>query len=483
MIRRMRVAMCVGSVAMVLAAVGCGGDDDPESCDAAGLVAELGAASAGDTVQAKACTYTGSFTVPPGVTLAGEPGAVLRADDGVVVTLEPSTDPATPTTLASIAIEADGRVGVLSRGAGSVTLRGVTMTASRGYGVAIEAATTVVLEDVTLTGPVTPDNEADDAFLTPDPETMATFGLILLAPETVEMTRVEVIGFAEFGVAVLDQTADGTAAVARPSIAWISGAARQTLGTGVYVAGSDAYITDVEVMSTFRGLRGTPAYGGVFTDGSAVTTMRLLVCENDGFGLLHEGGSVHHTDLSLTDNGEGGIAVGSAMSLSLDGGDSVMSGNGGFNVLIRDSLDVELRDLTVERAMRIPSALGPELGDGIQILGSYDAVLENLVIRDNERVALTVDIGPDMGAGITFTNVMVHSYMAELGAVGGTVDAATSELVPVEPDGVWDAGIMRDASALSVDMSFVSRLAIAGIITPTMIARPQGLTGIITPTM
>jgi hypothetical protein len=481
----MRVAMWVGVVLLSIAATGCKDDDAAGSCDASALMAELATASAGDTVQVGECTLTGSFTVPSGVTLAGGAGSVLRADEGVVVKLEPSPDPAAPTTLSSLAIEADGRVGVLSRGAGNVVVRGVTMTASRGYGIAIESATSAVLEDVTLAGPVTADNAADDAFLTADPETMATFGLILLAAEMVEMARVEVNGFAEFGVAVLDQTADGMPAGARPSVVWSGGGAKETLGTGLYVAGSDAAIENVDIMSTFRGLRGTPAYGAVFTDESAVTSVRLVVCDNDGFGLLHEGGTAHHTDLSLTDNGEGGLAAGSAMSLELDGGDSVMSGNAGFNVLIRDSSNVALRDLLVERAVRSPTSLGRdlELGDGIQLLGSYDAVLENLVIRDNERVALTVDIGPDMGAGITFTNVMVHSYMAELGAVGGTVDAATMELVPVEPDGVWDAGIMRDSSALSADMSFLSRLAIAGIVTPSMIARPAGLTGIVTPSM
>ena len=480
----MRLAMCAGSVAISIAAMGCGGGDDAGSCDASALMAELAAASSGDTVQVGQCALTGSFTVPPGVTLSGAAGSVLRADDGVVVKLEPSPDPATPTTLSSVTIEADGRVGVLSRGAGAVSVRGVTMMASRGYGIAIESATTATLEDVTLTGPVTADNSADDVFLTADPATMATFGVILLAAGTVEMTRVEVIGFAEFGVAALDQTADGMPPAVRPSLAWSVGGARETLGTGLYVAGSDVALLDVELMSTFRGLRGTAAYGAVFAGESAVTSMRLVVCDNDGFGLLHEGGTAHHTDLSLTNNGEGGLAAGSAMSLELDGGDSILSENGGFNVLIRDSSNVALRDLLVERAIRSPTALGPELGDGIQLIGTYDnVVLENLVIRDNERVALTVDIGPAMGEGITFTNVMVHSYMAELGAIGGTVDTATWELVPVAPDGAWDAGITRDSSSLMADAAFATRLAVAGIITPSMIARPDGIAGIITPSM
>jgi hypothetical protein len=267
-------------------------------------------------------------------------------------------------------------------------------------------------------------------------------------------------------------------------LTWTAGSVTDTLGTGIYLSGTTASLEDLEVMNTHDGLRGAPTYGAVFTGDSTVTSLRLRVCDNAGFGLLHEGGGGHHTDLELTNNGTGGLAAGSTMSLELDGGDSFLSGNAAFNILVRDSRNVILRDLEIAGAIELPSSLGPMLGDGIQLVGTWENVLfENLVVRDNQRVAIAVDLGPDGGMGITFTNVMVHSYMAEPGAIGGTVDTTTWQLTPSPPDGTWDAGITRDATSTTADAAFSEMLPVAGIITPSMIARPEGIAGIITPSM
>ena len=63
------------ALALGLFAVGCQGEqDDGPFCSAAALAEALAAASAGETVRVGACRLAGSFTVPAGVTLAGEGG-------------------------------------------------------------------------------------------------------------------------------------------------------------------------------------------------------------------------------------------------------------------------------------------------------------------------------------------------------------------------------------------------------------------------
>lgn len=480
----MRVGAVLALVALVC--LGCGGDDAGGDCDLGALRSELAGASPGATVAMGACVARGELLVPAGVSLVGSEGSAVDVSDGVGVRLEPSMDAASPTTVRGVDVHANGRVGILARGEGHVSIVGLTVSATRGYAVGVEAATAIALDGVTLQGTVTADNASDEAFVTPDAATMPTYGLVLLGVGTAAIDRTYVSGFAEFGAVVLDTTTDGT--MAPPTnVTWTEGKVSDTLGTGLYFGGAVSTLTDVEVLTTHRGLRGTPTYGAFFTgDASDVTTVRLRVCDNADFGLLQEGGVAAHTDLEVTNNGTGGVAAGRAMGLSIGGSSSILSNNGAFNVLVRDSRNVTLRDAEISSAISVPSSLASSrsLGDGVQLVQSFENILlENLVIRDNPRAALIVDVGTDGGAGITFTNVMVHSREATLGVGGGMVDTTTWTLAPVAPDGTWDAGIVRDATAMMVDVGWTESLPVAGILTPTMIARPEGVAGILTPTM
>ncbi len=473
----------------LVAALGCRDEDEGNSlCDADGLAAALAAAGPGDTVQMGSCTITGTFTVPPGVTLAGSEGSVIAADGDVAVRLEPSPD--TPTTLRDLSVQSALRVGVLARGAGGVAVQRVAVVAERGYALGAESLTSIALESVDLAGPVTADNADSETFVTPDPDVAATFGLVLLGVARADLSDVDVSGFAEFGVTVLDRDSTG-ATVPPTTLTWTQGTVVDTLGTATYFSGGSIELTDVTVMRTHRGLRGLPTYGAVFTGEAAVTSTRLSVCDGSDFGILHEGGTGDHTDLEVTHNGSGGLMAGATQMLRISGPGSSLYANGAVNVLVLDARDVMMRDAQIGGALLKASNLRAgtlgdtiDLGDGIQLLGTYEnVILEDVTLTDNERAGLVVDVGMDGGAGITFTNVSVNGSGSMLGAIGGTVDAPSGQLVPAAVGGGWDTGISRLGATAANDGAWAGNLDIAGIIGPSMISRPDGATSIIGPSM
>src|SRR5262245_7969194 len=78
-------------VSITAALAGCGGDDEPIG-DGAGLTDALADAQAGDTVTVGACTVSGAFEVPAGVTLSGQGRgtSILQGPAGkAAVTLHP----------------------------------------------------------------------------------------------------------------------------------------------------------------------------------------------------------------------------------------------------------------------------------------------------------------------------------------------------------------------------------------------------------
>lgn len=472
--------MARGVVAVLIAAcaIGCGGEDDAP-CDSAALASALAAAGPGDTVNVGACRVTGSFMVPNGVTLAGTEGSVIVADTGVGVRLDAGAAGGPATVVRDLTIESSARVGVLAMGAGPVTIRNVTVLAQRGFGVGIEGSSSATIEDVTVEGPVTEANQNDAVFLTPAPDATATYGIALLAVGNASLARITVRGLAQFGVAILDRTSSGTTAPGTV-LTWGTGSISDTLGTGLYVSGGTSTLTDLQITRTLRGLRGTPTYGAVFTGGADVTTVRLRVCDGSDYGILQEGGSAQHTELEVCGNATGGLMIADAVQIQIDGSSRLLD-NGAINALLLRSRNVTFRDVDLSRAVLTPAFLKSEtstlpimLGDGLQLIGTYEnVVLENVTLTDNQRAGLVVDLGAVGTPPPTFTAVTVSGTGTQLGAIGGTVDAMTVQLAPVAPGSGWDIGITRAGATLANDSALMSSLDVAGIIGPSMISRPN----------
>jgi hypothetical protein len=113
-----------------------------------------------------------------------------------------------------------------------------------------------------------------------------------------------------------------------------------------------------------------------------------------------------------------------------------------------------------------------EIGDGVQLTGSYDAVrLANLTIRGNERAGLLVDAAP----GVTFEAVTVDAAGAAFGALAGGRDVARGVLTVASPAG-WDSGITRTGAAVANDATAPGELDL--IVTSPDVA---GALGIIAP--
>ncbi len=260
-----------------------------------------------------------------------------------------------------------------------------------------------------------------------------------------------------------------------------------TLGTGLYVSGGTASLTDVEILSTYHGLRDTPAHGAVFTHGAAVTTLRLRISDGADYGVLQEGGTASHTDLLLTGNQTGGLMVGMADKLEVQG-ISVLDDNGAVNALVLGSHDVTFRNAHLDDAAITPSFLGSDgqltpvdLGDGLQLIDDDGVVLDGDTLAGNGRAGIV--LGMTTSAPATFTGVTVTGSGPCLGAVGGMLDTTTHRIAPMVPGSGWDTGITRLGDVVSNDAALTHPFDVAGIVGPSMIARPDGAAAIVGPSM
>src|SRR5690606_15067638 len=95
-----------------------------------------------------------------------------------------------------------------------------------------------------------------------------------------------------------------------------------------------------------------------------------------------------------------------------------------------------------------------EIGDGVQLTGSYDAVrLANLTIRGNERAGLLVDAAP----GVMFEAVTVDAAGPAFGALSGGRDVARGVLTVSSPAG-WDSGFPATGAAAATDAAAPAEL-------------------------
>ena len=462
---RMDRLLVLACLALALAATavfsaGCdGGSDCP---DAAALQARLDGAAPGTTISIGACRLRGPLAIPAGVTLsgAGPSSTIIDAPAGSIgVTLEPSSNPATPTTLTDVAVESTGCAGVVARGSGAVALARDDVRPHRGIGIGIEDATSVALEDVVITGAVTTANA--DATLPPsapftcestDP---ASHGLVLVRVADARLDRVRADGLAAFGALFVSST-----------VTWTGGGARTNLGTGIEVWGGRAALESIELADTRDGLGAIESFDAVFAGGASVETSALSVIGGDSYGMLHDGATARHVDLVASGNGFAGVWAQGTTGVEISGSSSIED-NGFAGVAALDATGVVVRGATIARTVERIAISGVRTiraADGTHLVRST-ATLDSVTLRDNARVGLLVELGGASTSSIGLTSITVDGSGTELGAIAqnGTISAA------------WDSGVTRLGATATNDAAFSGALDIAGAVGPPCLPPLSGI--------
>jgi hypothetical protein len=486
--------------AVAVALAGCSDGGDGGVCDAAAVAA----ARAGEEVVLGACEITGPVELAAGVRLRGVAGAVIVAPPGGAGIVAEAGDPATEVT--GLTVRVEGVVGVLGRGSGELALRDVDIDAARGVAIAADGVGGLTLQNVTARGPVTSDNASDPSFVRvvaappaagpcPSGETCdcepgavrddatacdasgrwatvtATFGLWVRGG-VATLENADVLGFASFGAVFVDA-----------DVRWTMGTVRDVLGIGVRQVGGTARLQDVTVVSTLQGLRGDPPYGVAATSARLDST-RLAVRESDRYGMLLLETDGVHEDFAGERNGDAALWAGDVAELTLAGDSTVLCDNAFAGLVVVGSSNVTVSGATIERTQASERNIGMfgavRIGDGIHLSSNLASLsFSSLVLRDNERAGVVADLGSDMGAGLSFTDITVEGTGAQLGAIGGTSDGA-GHLVPGGAGG-WDRGITRLGDTAANDAAQTAALDAVTDAAPAGLPRTGGETGVVFP--
>ncbi|NIS37539.1 MAG: hypothetical protein GWO04_49700, partial [Actinobacteria bacterium] len=240
-----------------------------DGCRTAAIAEALRRASAGDVVRFGPCELAGaSFTVPPGVVLAGSGPESSTLEIGTAVEVEAASGGCAGVRDLKIVSSADFAIRTI--GPGEVCVDSVEIESTRGGGISAEGTTRLTVRHSTMAGPVT----ADNADAQPDPPGFGSeghvwsSGLVAKCVEHVELENVEVWGWADIGVIVDNGR-----------LSWRGGRIVETLGTGLVVYRSEAELEDLEIADIYQGTRLIPPYGIVSSE-SVMTTTALWVHES-----------------------------------------------------------------------------------------------------------------------------------------------------------------------------------------------------------
>ncbi len=394
-----RFSFVLCAAAVVLTVAGCGTSGAPEICDATELDARLSSASPGDTIRLGECRVSGTFTVPSGVTLqgAGTGSSVLVAPAGERgVVLVPGES---ESVLRDMTIEASGLAGLFGTGAGSVMVERVEVLASAGTGVGFDDLDSVTLSDVSITGPLTTASRLPSK---PSPTKTALYGLVLRRVMNASLSKVDVRGFAAFGVLALDS-----------NVRWTEGSASQNRSVGLMMSGGSADLTGVEISETFAGGALLPPYSGVFSAGATVSTEELVVSNSEGHGLIHDAVAAIHADLVATDNEKSAVWVQRVDGFELSGSGTRLLRNAFGAFVGRSSVNITIADARIDE-----TRTSEGFADGIHLVDSaVGLTLRRLTLTNNERIGVLADIRGSSSERLVVEGVTVSGVGSQLGAL------------------------------------------------------------------
>lgn len=434
---------------LALLAVGCG---NGAVCDADALRAALAAARPGDTVLVGACTVAGSFTVPSGVTLAGQGGSVLASVEGALPVVRVEGE----ATVRSLGLRVEhGGVGLRVSGT-RVTATDLDVGVVRGLGIGLDGAG-VHATHVRVHGPVDATNVLGASL---DPAETGTFGIVgrALGSHEVVLDDVYVTGFSIAAVSLTEGVLRWTGRASGADV-------EATRGVGIALFGTDATFSSVEV----AGMLGGPGMPGVGVSAAPSSTAAgrfalgdLAVRDGEGYGLFSDGADVALAGASFAHMGLAGIRLqgGTLMASALR-----CDGNGGAGLLAVDAESVSVLggDLgaTITRGFVTPTGTVPS-GDGVQVVRTastapmLDLGLDDVRLVDNERAGLVLDAAGEAVTALMLTRVSVTATGTGLGAVTQNAVVAAG----------WDADVMRAGAAIANDPAFHGALPIQGIMMP-----------------
>jgi hypothetical protein len=410
---------------------------DKGLCDAEAISSALYGAIRGDTVKIGVCQVTGNFTVPEGVTLEGsgiEMSYLISEGQAPVVTLEP-TSGAPISSVRGLTIDSTGSAGLLAEGRGQVAIASVRVRSAYGIGIGIEGVDQAHLTDSQVLGPVT-DRNLEDIPPVVSPSVIATHGLVLVRVNDADLAGLDVSGFASMGVVFVQGTTS-----------WFQGSSSANRGTGLIVHGGAADLRDLVLCGGVVGLSMMPVYGAVFAEGAQVTTESMTVCQNQGFGLLHDSSDAVHAGLDVTGNRD--VAIwGQNEGTTIDLSDFNLIDNGLGGLVLHHTGRVQANGGAIEETRLGSKMLGEEgsieVGDGVQVVRPANQVrLNDLALSNNGRVGLLLQLEGATPADLTLEGITVTGAEAQFGALAQGDQAA----IPA----AWDDEVQRSEELATRD--------------------------------
>jgi parallel beta helix pectate lyase-like protein len=343
--------------------------------DAGSLASALSAASAGSCVLAKSATYSGTFVVPAGVTLASALGehAIFVSDSASAPAIELTGGQGTG--LAEVDVDGAAGVGVAVRGGGA-TIVDVNVTQAGSAALAVlctdAGSCAVELDNVTLTksalglwvsgASVTMNHGASTDHTT----TTLTGGIGIVAQKGAKLTLDGVDVERNAGIGVLLDGAGGTTAVLQDVTVsnnldrgiWAQGLTGTSQAPALTIQGA----TDVE-NNRIVGVGSVASQGIIFVGGRVANTQTAPVLTNlgttdqvgDGVGLFGGSGQVEIQNVEVSNNQRAaGLIDGAAGAIIFVGG-KVEPGPSGLGIVVQNSANQDVQvpagDLTAGSAV------------------------------------------------------------------------------------------------------------------------------------
>ena len=421
------------------------------SCeDTTALQARLDRAAPGETVTIGSCTFTGPIRVPRGIELlgSGSKSTTIVASPGEnALILTPDSK---GTSIRNLTIRSEGCSGIVVRGEGHVSITDVDLHAQRGVGIAVEDTTQISMKRLSVVGPITSENA--DTTIAPHPpfrcgsSSLATHGIVLVDIPSASLSDVDIEGFAAFGFLSL-----------RSSIEWEAGTISTTLGAGIEIWGGEATLHDLTLSGIRDGQGAIESFGGAFGGGAIIRTQNVLVEDGDSFGFFHDESSAVHENLVARNNRFAAIWVQRTDSFVLRGS-TRLENNGFAGVAALDSRGILLQTTTINQtseAIRVSGIRTIRAADGIHMVNS-EGLLQDIILRDNERTGLLLDLANASTSTVTLGNISVEASGTSLGAIAqnGRLESG------------WDENITRLGDTASNDASFSGTLSIADAVGP-----------------
>jgi hypothetical protein len=443
----------------------CSSGDDEPVMDAAALTERLSSAGTDTVVVVGATTIEGAFSVPSGVTLvgSGREATTLRAStDAPAVTLAPGA------SLGRLSVIGAGGAAVEAVGdgsdGGSVTVEDVVIRVDVGQGLSLRALGGATLHRVEIEGPVTSDN-ATSVAPGADSTATATHGIVLdevgRRESPAELREISVRGVGRFGLLLVGS-----------HVALHDATVRENLGTAVMVHGGRVDAARLSVVRTLQGVQPLPAYAFLVAGGAEAGTEDLELLDNEGYGVVQDGGTAEHLRPVIIGNNEPGIWAQAQAATSIAGDGTEIAGNRLAGIVVVAPEQVSVRDARISATRIAPRIMGEigevRVGDGVHAIAEDGDGLtfEDLLMTENERVGLLLDLQEATADRAMFTRVTVDAPDDGFGAVAQT---------PAGPIalGEWGAAIERRGAALTADGAVGDRFDVVGLIAPMFLPRSE----------